>query len=83
MLLQMSIELPRGSRGVVIGVVIAIIEAIMDVRLPKILLPLLVLQVVRTAAIACPSAPVSVHICIDVLLRSAVFFCRLKMPPTP
>lgn len=69
--------LPRGSRGVVIGVVslIAIIEAIMDVRLPKILLPLLVLQVVRTSAIACPSAPVSVHICIDVLFRSAgVFF---------
>ena len=66
--------LPRGFRGVVIGVVslIAIIEAIiMDVRLPKILLPLLVLQVVRTSAIACPSAPVSVHICIDVLFRSA------------
>ena len=49
--------------------------AIMDVRLLKILLrillPLLVLQVVRTAAIACPSAPVSVHICIDVLFYSA------------
>ena len=59
--------LPRGSRGVIIGVVIVI----MDVRLLKILLPLLVLQVVKTAAIACPSAPVSVHICIDVLFYSA------------